>query len=216
LSGPQIESLKMLFIWFYARRHLNPSYLALNPKHLKPKSSSYQPFSTLSKKTFGFLYICLPMSDIVFSLIEKELDRQRRGVELIASENFTSQAVLDAMGSCLTNKYAEGYPGKRYYGGCEIVDQVETLAIERIKELFGAAWAQCATALWRTSQRSRFFWHACSRATRFWALTFPWWPPFARLCVELFRQSVQPLILWCRNPKPGGSTWTRWRPLRSK
>jgi len=81
------------------------------------------------------------MSDIVFSLIQKELDRQRRGVELIASENFTSQAVLDAMGTCLTNKYAEGYPGKRYYGGCEVVDQVETLAIDRLKELFGAAWA---------------------------------------------------------------------------
>lgn len=81
------------------------------------------------------------MSDIIFSLIEKELERQRHGVELIASENFTSQAVLDAMGSCLTNKYAEGYPGKRYYGGCEIVDQVEQLAIDRIKEVFGAAWA---------------------------------------------------------------------------
>ncbi len=91
-------------------------------------------------KTFGIRYIC-PMSDIVFSLIQKELDRQRRGVELIASENFTSQAVLDAMGTCLTNKYAEGYPGKRYYGGCEVVDEVETLAIDRLKELFGAAWA---------------------------------------------------------------------------
>ncbi len=81
------------------------------------------------------------MSDIVFSLIEKELTRQRRGVELIASENFTSQAVLDAMGSCLTNKYAEGYPGRRYYGGCEVVDEVEQLAIDRIKEVFSAAWA---------------------------------------------------------------------------
>jgi glycine hydroxymethyltransferase len=81
------------------------------------------------------------MSDIIFSLIEKELARQRHGVELIASENFTSQAVLDAMGSCLTNKYAEGYPGKRYYGGCEIVDQVEQIAIDRLKEIFGAAWA---------------------------------------------------------------------------
>ncbi|TNE51646.1 MAG: serine hydroxymethyltransferase [Bacteroidetes bacterium] len=81
------------------------------------------------------------MSDIVFSLIQKELDRQQRGLELIASENFTSQAVLNAMGSCLTNKYAEGYPGKRYYGGCEIVDKVEQLAIDRIKELFGAAYA---------------------------------------------------------------------------
>jgi glycine hydroxymethyltransferase len=81
------------------------------------------------------------MPDIIFSLIEKELERQRHGVELIASENFTSQAVLDAMGSCLTNKYAEGYPGRRYYGGCEIVDQVEQVAIDRLKEIFGAAWA---------------------------------------------------------------------------
>lgn len=81
------------------------------------------------------------MSDIIFSLIQKELDRQRRGVELIASENFTSQAVMDAMGTCLTNKYAEGYPGRRYYGGCEVVDEVEQLAIDRIKRLFGAAWA---------------------------------------------------------------------------
>lgn len=74
----------------------------------------------------------------VFDLINKELKRQSRGIELIASENFTSQAVMDAMGSCLTNKYAEGYSGKRYYGGCEVVDQVETLAIERLKSLFGA------------------------------------------------------------------------------
>ncbi len=77
----------------------------------------------------------------LFHLLQKELDRQRKGIELIASENFTSQAVLDAMGSCLTNKYAEGYPGRRYYGGCEIVDQVEQLAIDRLKELFGAAYA---------------------------------------------------------------------------
>jgi glycine hydroxymethyltransferase len=75
------------------------------------------------------------------SLIQQELTRQRHGIELIASENFTSQAVMDAMGSCLTNKYAEGYPGKRYYGGCEVVDKVETLAIDRLKELFGAEYA---------------------------------------------------------------------------
>ncbi len=79
--------------------------------------------------------------DPVFSLIQKELERQRNGVELIASENFTSQAVINAMGSCLTNKYAEGYPGKRYYGGCEVVDQIEQLAIDRLKQLFGAEWA---------------------------------------------------------------------------
>ncbi len=81
------------------------------------------------------------MSDIVFSLIRRELERQRRGLELIASENFTSPAVMSAMGSCLTNKYAEGYPKKRYYGGCEVIDEIEQLAIDRLKEIFGAAWA---------------------------------------------------------------------------
>lgn len=77
----------------------------------------------------------------IFDLIEKELERQEEGIELIASENFVSKQVMKAMGSVLTNKYAEGLPGKRYYGGCEIVDQVEQLAIDRVKELFGAAWA---------------------------------------------------------------------------
>lgn len=77
----------------------------------------------------------------VFKLINQELKRQREGIELIASENFVSKQVMQAMGSCLTNKYAEGLPGKRYYGGCEIVDQIEQLAIDRAKELFGAAWA---------------------------------------------------------------------------
>ncbi len=77
----------------------------------------------------------------VQTLIQKELERQRSGIELIASENFTSQAVMDAMGSCLTNKYAEGYPGKRYYGGCEIVDKIEQLAIDRAKALFGCEFA---------------------------------------------------------------------------
>ena len=81
------------------------------------------------------------MQDIVFDLIKKELKRQRNGIELIASENFTSQAVLDAMGTCLTNKYAEGYPGRRYYGGCEVVDEIEQLAIDRLKQLFGAGYA---------------------------------------------------------------------------
>lgn len=77
----------------------------------------------------------------IFNLIEAEHQRQLRGIELIASENFVSDQVMQAMGSCLTNKYAEGYPGKRYYGGCGIVDQTETLAIERIKKLFGAEYA---------------------------------------------------------------------------
>lgn len=77
----------------------------------------------------------------IFELIEKERQRQLDGIELIASENIVSQQVMNAMGSVLTNKYAEGYAGRRYYGGCEVVDEIETLAIERAKELFGACWA---------------------------------------------------------------------------
>ena len=76
-----------------------------------------------------------------FGLIQEELERQQNGIELIASENFTSRQVIEAMGTCLTNKYAEGYPGKRYYGGCEIVDQIEQLAIDRAKEIFDCAYA---------------------------------------------------------------------------
>lgn len=78
---------------------------------------------------------------LVFDLIEKEKHRQQSGIELIASENFVSSQVMKAQGSVLTNKYAEGLPGKRYYGGCEVVDEVEQLAIDRVKELFGAEWA---------------------------------------------------------------------------
>ena len=77
----------------------------------------------------------------IFELIDQEYQRQKKGIELIASENFVSPQVMQAMGSCLTNKYAEGYPGHRYYGGCQVVDKVEQLAIDRVKELFGAAWA---------------------------------------------------------------------------
>lgn len=83
----------------------------------------------------------LAVQDKIMHLIHREEERQRKGIELIASENFVSKAVLEAMGSVLTNKYAEGYPGKRYYGGCEIVDEIEQLAIDRLKELFGAEYA---------------------------------------------------------------------------
>ncbi|MFZ1455074.1 MAG: serine hydroxymethyltransferase [Saprospiraceae bacterium] len=81
------------------------------------------------------------MDTIIEHLIQEELQRQRQGIELIASENFTSQAVINAVGSCLTNKYAEGYPGKRYYGGCEVVDKIEQIAIDRLCTLFGAEYA---------------------------------------------------------------------------
>ena len=77
----------------------------------------------------------------IFKIIERERERQMKGIELIASENFVSDQVLQAMGSCLTNKYAEGYPGKRYYGGCEVVDESESIAIERLKKLYNAEWA---------------------------------------------------------------------------
>lgn len=78
---------------------------------------------------------------LVFDLINKELERQRNGIELIASENFTSLQVMLAMGTVPTNKYAEGYPGKRYYGGCEVVDEIENLAIDRLKKIFNCSWA---------------------------------------------------------------------------
>ena len=77
----------------------------------------------------------------IFDIIEREHQRQKKGIELIASENFVSEQVMQAMGSCLTNKYAEGYPGHRYYGGCQVVDEAESLAIERLKEIFGASYA---------------------------------------------------------------------------
>ena len=90
----------------------------------------------------GFFTAGLAEADpAIESAIRDELGRQRDTIELIASENIVSKAVMEAQGSVLTNKYAEGYPGKRYYGGCEFVDIVETLAIERAKQLFGAAFA---------------------------------------------------------------------------
>lgn len=77
----------------------------------------------------------------VFDIIRRERERQLKGIELIASENFVSDEVLQAMGSVLTNKYAEGYPGKRYYGGCQVVDESENLAISRLKAIYDAEWA---------------------------------------------------------------------------
>jgi len=95
----------------------------------------------------------------IFDLINSEKNRQINGIELIASENFTSNQVMEATGSVLTNKYAEGYPGKRYYGGCEIVDQVEQIAIDRAKQLFGAEWANVQPH--SGSQANTAVFHAC-------------------------------------------------------
>jgi len=96
---------------------------------------------------------------LIFDLIQDERARQTNGLELIASENFVSDQVMEAAGSVLTNKYAEGYPGKRYYGGCEIVDQVEQIAIDRAKELFGAAWSNVQPH--SGSQANTAVFHAC-------------------------------------------------------
>lgn len=95
----------------------------------------------LSSNTMATATFTLERDTEIFNLINQEAHRQEYGIELIASENFTSKQVMEAQGSVLTNKYAEGLPGKRYYGGCEVVDQVETIAIERAKALFGATWA---------------------------------------------------------------------------
>ncbi len=95
----------------------------------------------------------------IFELIEAEKERQLNGIELIASENFTSPQVMEAAGSVLTNKYAEGYPGKRYYGGCEVVDEVEQIAIDRAKQLFGAAYANVQPH--SGSQANASVYHAC-------------------------------------------------------
>ena len=93
----------------------------------------------------------------IFELINQEYHRQKNGIELIASENFVSDEVMEAMGSCLTNKYAEGYPGARYYGGCQIVDQTEQLAIDRACELFGAEYANVQPQIGRASCRERVY-----------------------------------------------------------
>ena len=95
----------------------------------------------------------------IFDLILEEQDRQIHGIELIASENFVSDQVMEAAGSCLTNKYAEGYPGKRYYGGCEVVDVVEQIAIDRAKALFGAEYANVQPH--SGSQANTAVFHAC-------------------------------------------------------
>ena len=108
----------------------------------------------------------------IWAAIVGEQDRQRNGLEMIASENYTSPAVMQAMGSVLTNKYAEGYPGKRYYGGCHFVDIAEDLARERAKKLFGAEHVNVQPHSGRRPTR-RSIWRPWSRAIRCWAWISP-------------------------------------------
>ena len=103
--------------------------------------------------------------DLIFDIIEKEHQRQLKGIELIASENFVSDQVMQAMGSCLTNKYAEGYPGKRYYGGCEVVDQSEQIASNRYSEPNGPTYSP--TRAHKPTQLSS--WPCSTLATSSWA-----------------------------------------------
>ncbi len=122
--------------------------------YLLPITTRYLYFYTLLTITKA-----MQRDNRIFDLIEEERQRQIEGIELIASENFTSPQVMEASGSVLTNKYAEGYPGKRYYGGCEVVDKVEQLAIDRAKELFGAAYANVQPH--SGSQANAAVYHAC-------------------------------------------------------
>lgn len=108
---------------------------------------------------FNRIFNSMQRDNLIFELIGEERERQINGIELIASENFTSPQVMEAAGSVLTNKYAEGYPGRRYYGGCEVVDEVEQLAIDRAKELFGAAYANVQPH--SGSQANAAVYHAC-------------------------------------------------------
>ena len=131
--------------------------------------------------------------DLIFDIIEKEHQRQLKGIELIASENFVSDQVMQAMGSCLTNKYAEGYPGKRYYGGCEVVDQSEQIAIDRLKQIFGAEWAnvqphsgaQANAAVFLAVREPGRQIHGPQPCTRR--------SPFSRFVSEYFRHYLHPL-----------------------
>ena len=109
---------------------------------------------------------------IIADLIQQEQVRQTNGVELIASENYASDQVMEAQGSVLTNKYAEGLPGKRYYGGCAVVDEVEDIARQRLCTLFGAEWPTCSRTV-APMQTVRSCWHASNPGTRLWALTLP-------------------------------------------
>ena len=109
----------------------------------------------------------------VWRAIADEMERQQDGLEMIASENYTSPAVMQAAGSVLTNKYAEGYPGKRYYGGCQFVDVVEQLAIDRAKELFGAEFANVQPHSGSQANTAIYLDGASSRATRCSGSTWP-------------------------------------------
>ena len=126
----------------------------------------------------------------VAAAIADELVRQQDQIEMIASENIVSVAVMEAQGSVLTNKYAEGYAGRRYYGGCEHVDVVETLAIERAKKLFGLQLCECAAAFWCTGQSGSVFELATTGRHNLGHVTCCGWTFNTWCCAKLVRQMV--------------------------
>ena len=152
-----------------------------------------------------------PLSEVdpeIAAVLERELDRQRGYLEMIASENFVPVAVLQAQGSVLTNKYAEGYPGRRYYGGCEYVDIAETLAIERAKSLFGAEFANVQPHSGATANAAVLARDRDARRHASSASSSPRRPPHARHEAQLLGQALQRRRLRRRPRDVPASTWT--------
>ena len=134
----------------------------------------------------------------IADLIEAELARQNSHIELIASENWVSKAVMAAMGSPLTNKYAEGYPGKRFYGGCSCVDEVETLAIERAKELFGCEYANVQPHSGAQANMAVIFCNAAAGRYCNGYESGSWWTSDTWKCCKYVRNLLQAGILWSK------------------
>ena len=127
----------------------------------------------------------------IFELIKKERERQSQGLELIASENYVTDQVMEAMGSVCTNKYAEGYPGKRYYGGCEVVDQIEQTAIDRLCELFDAEYANVQPHSGAQANIAVYF-----ALLEYGDTLVPGRSPYSRFSGECFRNPLQGSGLW--------------------
>ena len=158
-------------------------------------------------------YFERPLAEVdpeVAEAIGHELERQQRTLEMIASENFVPQAVLECQGSVLTNKYAEGYPGKRYYGGCEYIDVIEQLAIDRAKALFGAEHANVQPHAGATGQRGRLPRAAAAGRPPHGALSLPHGGHLsARHEDQRLRPALRHRARTRSRPRTTGSTWTR-------
>ena len=149
----------------------------------------------------------------IFDLIEREHQRQLKGMELIASENFVSDEVMNAMGSYLTNKYAEGLPGKRYYGGCQVVDIVENLAIERVKKLFGAEYANVQPHSGAQANAAVLL-AVLKPGDTFMGLNLDHGGTFLMVASSILPVSSTTLSVTTSTRRPAAWTTTRWRSWR--